>query len=64
MFLVDIANRIGKAHAKFFLFLSQKAETHPLWAIALTAWALYEIFEHIALPTLALLWATGDIGLK
>ena len=64
MFVVDIANKIGQAHAKFFMFLSKKAESHPMWAVLLTVWALYEIFEHIALPTIAVLWATGDVGLK
>ena len=62
--IVKIANKIGQAHGKFFLWLSKKAESHPMWAIVLTVWALYEIFEHIALPTIALLWATGDIGVK
>ena len=62
--IVNIANQIGQLHGKFFLFLSRKAESHPIWALALTLWALYEIFEHIALPTIALLWATGDIGVK
>ena len=62
--IVKFANQIGKWHSQFFLWLSRKAESHPLWAIALTFWALYEIFEHVALPTLALLWATGDIIVK
>lgn len=62
--IVNIANKIGQLHGKFFLFLSKKAESHPVWALALTVWALYEIFEHIALPTIAILWATGDIGAK
>ena len=50
-------------HAKFFMWLSKKAETHPVWAIILTIWALYEIFEHVALPSIALFWMTGSIGL-
>ena len=62
--LVNIANKIGQLHGKFFLWLSHKAESHPLWALALTAWALYEIFEHVALPTIAILWGTGAIGIK
>ena len=62
--IVKVANKIGQAHAKFFMWLSKKAESHPLWAVVLTVWALYEIFEHIALPTVALLWMTGDIGVK
>ena len=62
--IINIANKIGQLHGRFFLFLSKKAESHPLWAVALTLWALYEIFEHIALPTIAFLWATGDIGVK
>lgn len=62
--IVQFANYIGKLHGRFFGFLSRKAESHPIWALALTFWALYEIFEHIALPTIALLWATGDVVLK
>ena len=62
--IINIANKIGQLHGRFFLFLSKKAESHPLWAFALTLWALYEIFEHIALPTIAFFWATGDIGVK
>jgi len=62
--IVEIANKIGQAHGKFFLWLSKKAESHPLWAVALTLWALYEIFEHIALPTIGVLWATGDLTLR
>ena len=62
--IVNFANKIGKWHAQFFAFLSRKAESHPVWAIALSLWALYEIFEHIALPTIAVLWATGDVTVK
>lgn len=62
--IIDFANNIGRWHGKFFLWLSRRAESHPLWAVALTFWALYEIFEHIALPTITVLWATGNIGVK
>ena len=62
--IVNVANKIGQLHGRFFLWLSRKAESHPLWALALTAWALYEIFEHIALPAIAVFWITGDIGIK
>jgi len=62
--IVTIANKIGQLHGQFFLWLSKKAESHPLWALALSVWALYEIFEHVALPAIAILWATGDIGIK
>ena len=40
--IVKFANKIGKLHGQFFLWLSKKAESHPLWAWALTLWALYE----------------------
>ena len=62
--IVNLANKIGEMHGKFFLWLSVKAESHPVWALASTAWALYEIFEHIALPALAIMWATGDLVVR
>jgi hypothetical protein len=62
--LIKIANRIGKAHAEFFGWLSQRAAASIWFALALTLYALYEIFEHIALPIIATLWATGTIGVK
>ena len=62
--IVKLANKIGQAHAKFFLWLSKKAESHPLWALGLTAWALYEVGEHIAGPLLAILWATGHVTVQ
>ena len=62
--VIEFSRNIGKWHAMFFAFLSRKAESHPLWAWALTALALYEIFEHVALPTIAILWSTGQIGVK
>ena len=60
--IVNVANKIGQMHGRFFLFLSKKAESHPIWALFLTAWALYEIFEHIALPTIGILWAMGKVS--
>ena len=62
--IINFSKNIGRWHSQFFMWLSQKAETHPLWAWALTFWALYEIFEHIALPTIAILWGMGSIGIK
>jgi hypothetical protein len=63
-YIIEFSKNIGKWHAKFFMWLSDKAESHPLWAWALTFWALYEIFEHIALPTVAILWGTGQLTIK
>ena len=51
--IVKFANKIGQLHGKFFMWLSEKASSHPMWALLLTAWALYEIFEHFAFPLLA-----------
>jgi hypothetical protein len=62
--VVRFANAIGRAHGKFFTWLGHKAETNPWWAVALTAWALYEILEHIAGPVLAVLAATGHLTLQ
>jgi hypothetical protein len=61
---VRLANWIGAGHAKFFGFLSRKAATSKWFALGLTLWALYEIFEHIALPTIAIMWGTGHFGVK
>lgn len=63
-YIVTFSKNIGRWHAQFFGFLSRKAEEHPLWAWALTFWALYEIFEHIALPTIAFMWGTGQISFQ
>ena len=62
--IVKFANNIGKWHGQFFGYLSRKASTSKWFALGLTLWALYEIFEHIALPTIAILWGTGQIGTK
>jgi len=62
--IVSFANKIGQAHGKFFTWLGHKAETNPWWAVALTAWALYEIFEHFAGPVIAVLWATGHVSVQ
>lgn len=63
-YIVAFSNNIGKWHAKFFMWLSHKAETHPIWAWALTFWAIYEIVEHIAGPAMAILYATGHLVIK
>ena len=60
--IVKLANKIGQAHGKFFMWLGHKAETNPWWAVALTVWALYEIGEHIAGPVMAVLYATGHLS--
>jgi hypothetical protein len=30
--IVKLANKIGQAHGKFFMWLGRKAETNPCWA--------------------------------
>jgi hypothetical protein len=62
MFIVKIAQQIAATHARFFRWLATKAETNPLFAVLLTFMTLYEIFEHILVPTLAVMWATGKIS--
>lgn len=64
MFIVKLANKIGKAHAKFFMWLSKKSEQNPWFAFVLTIMAIYEIAEHLLGPTIALLFATGHIDIK
>ena len=60
--LVKIANYIGQAHSRFFLWLSNKSKASVWFALALTLYALYEIFEHIALPTIGILWAMDKVS--
>lgn len=60
--LIKIANYIGQTHSKFFLWLSNKSKVSVWFALGLTAYALYEIFEHIALPTIGILWAMGKVS--
>lgn len=62
--IVNFSKNIGKWHSKLFVKLSEKAGKHWVWGLALTFVALYEIFEHIALPLIAILWGTGSLGLK
>ena len=62
--IVGFATGIGKFHGKFFVWLGHKAESNPWWSVALTAWALYEIIEHIAGPILAVMYATGHLAVK
>jgi hypothetical protein len=59
--ITKLAETIGKAHGKFFSYLSSKAQTSKLFALLLTIVALYEIFEHIFVPIVAALWASGNI---
>lgn len=59
--ITKISESIGRAHARFFTFIGEKAKTSKLFAILLTLVVLYEICEHILGPTLAALWATGHI---
>jgi hypothetical protein len=64
MFIVNLANYIGRAHGKFFLWLSHKSEQNPWFAFFLTIMALYEVCEHLLGPTLAVLFATGHLNIK
>ena len=47
-----IVQKIGKAHSRFFGFLSLKAKTSKFWAILLSVAVLYEIAEHVVYPIL------------
>jgi len=61
-FLVDLANKMGQAHARFFSYLAERSKTSVWFTAALTLYALYELFEHIFIPTLAILWTTGQLN--
>ena len=62
--IVKIADKIGELHARFFNWVGDKAKTSVWFAVLLTLIALYEICEHILGPTIAFLWATGQLQLK
>ena len=47
-----LVQKIGKAHSRFFGFLSMKAKTSKFWAILLSVAVLYEIVEHVVYPIL------------
>ena len=47
-----LVQKIGKAHSRFFGFLSFKAKTSKFWAILLSVAVLYEIVEHVVYPIL------------
>ena len=64
MYIVKLANYIGRAHGKFFMWLSQKSEQNPWFSLLLTILAIYEIVEHVLGPTVAILFASGHLELK
>ena len=47
-----IVKKIGRWHSKVFGYVSKKAKTSKIWAIALTLLILYELIEHIVYPIL------------
>jgi len=47
-----LVNKIGQWHSKVFGYVSKKAKTSKIWAIALTLLIIYELIEHIVYPIL------------
>ena len=47
-----IVKKIGRWHSKVFGYVSKKAKTSKIWAIALTLLIIYELIEHIVYPIL------------
>jgi hypothetical protein len=47
-----LVNKIGQWHSKVFGYVSKKAKTSKIWAIALTLLVIYELIEHIVYPIL------------
>ena len=47
-----IVKKIGRWHSKVFGYVSKKARTSKIWAIALTLLIIYELIEHIVYPIL------------
>ena len=49
-----VVQKIGKWHSRVFGYVSKKAKTSKVWAIALTLLVIYEIIEHLVYPILEL----------
>ena len=47
-----VVQKIGKWHSRVFGYVSKKAKTSKVWAIALTLLVIYEIIEHLVSPIL------------
>tara|TARA_E500000318_G_scaffold27495_1_gene27693 strand:- start:240 stop:428 length:189 start_codon:yes stop_codon:yes gene_type:complete len=47
-----VVQKIGKWHSRVFGYVSKKAKTSKVWAIALTLLVIYEIIEHLVHPIL------------
>jgi len=47
-----VVQKIGKWHSRVFGYVSKKAKTSKVWAIALTLLVIYEIIEHVVYPIL------------
>jgi|TARA_E500000081_G_scaffold51111_1_gene54199 hypothetical protein len=47
-----VVQKIGKWHSRVFGYVSKKAKTSKVWAIALTLLVIYEIIEHLVYPIL------------
>jgi len=48
----NLVVKIGQLHSKFFGYVSKRAKTSKVWAIALTFLVIYEIIEHVVYPIL------------
>lgn len=47
-----IIEKIGQLHSRMFTYVSNKAKTSRVWAIALTILVIYELIEHLVYPWL------------
>jgi hypothetical protein len=52
-----IAQYISEFHHKMFAYVSERAAASVWFAILLSFMALYEVFEHIVIPTALIVWA-------
>lgn len=54
---MTLIQKIGKLHSRAFSYVSAKARTSRVWAIALTILVIYELIEHLVYPWLVPLLA-------
>jgi hypothetical protein len=54
---MTLIQKIGKLHSRAFGYVSDKAKTSKVWAMALTLLVIYELIEHLVYPWLVPLLA-------
>ena len=57
-----VIERLGQWHSKVFSYVSEKAKTSKIWAVALSVLVVYELIEHLVFPWLVPLLAYMTFG--